>query len=328
MGYFGLDHREVEKLGEVSGEAMRLYIAIASFAYRDKVVCNPPWWRIAERMGKPFVIDENKVYEKTKDPKKKGKKVPVQEQRKNQKKRLQKLARELEKAGLLEQPTHDIQEDGETKSRRTGKGLDRFRLPFKASLIEEKRQGGNSMIPRGEPDDGRGGNSNEVGGEPDDPRGGTPSPPINNKSNNKINKKNNNNKSLEIEEMLERRKKESLDEEFKRFCEDFSLEEDTEEEEETGFLQNPHEETEIFRTFTKQINLSLLHDLDYKRRLLKESFIRFSQHDWETLREKFHHNHYTEEQIEMMREVIQDESSNFPSHYLDDSISSFGKRRR
>ena len=138
----------------------------------------------------------------------------------------------------------------------------------------------------------------------------------------------NNERKETLKEKIEREKKESLDEEFKRFCEDFSLEEDTEEEEDTGFLQNPHEETEVFRTFTKQINLSLLHDLDYKRRLLKESFIRFSQHDWETLREKFHHNYYNEEQIEMMREVIQDDSNNFPSHYLDDEISSFSKRQR
>lgn len=50
--YLGISHREIQALGKVNGEAMRLYIAVASFAYGPKTVCHPQWWQIAERIGK------------------------------------------------------------------------------------------------------------------------------------------------------------------------------------------------------------------------------------------------------------------------------------
>ena len=136
----------------------------------------------------------------------------------------------------------------------------------------------------------------------------------------------NNERKETLKEKIEREKKESLDEEFKRFCEDFSLEGDTEEED-TGFLQNPHEESPVFQQFYQVIGFKH-HDIQFKRKLIVGSFSQFSLHDWETLREKFHHDYFTEEQVQLMRGIIQDESNNFPSHYLDDDISSFNRRQR
>jgi hypothetical protein len=50
--YVGLSHREIITLGKVSGEAFRLYVAVASFAYGSKTTCYPTWKQIGERMGK------------------------------------------------------------------------------------------------------------------------------------------------------------------------------------------------------------------------------------------------------------------------------------
>ena len=50
--YLGLSHEEIQALGCVSGEAFRLYVAVASFAYGTKVVAHPKWSDLAKRMGK------------------------------------------------------------------------------------------------------------------------------------------------------------------------------------------------------------------------------------------------------------------------------------
>lgn len=50
--YVGLSHREIQALGQVSGECFRLYVAVASFAYGSKVVAHPKWSDISKRMGK------------------------------------------------------------------------------------------------------------------------------------------------------------------------------------------------------------------------------------------------------------------------------------
>ena len=51
-GYVGLSVEELQALSGVSGEAVRLYWTIASFAYGDKVIAHPRWSVISERMGK------------------------------------------------------------------------------------------------------------------------------------------------------------------------------------------------------------------------------------------------------------------------------------
>jgi hypothetical protein len=51
-GYVGLSVEELQALSNVSGEAVRLYWAVASFAYGDKVVAHPKWETISERIGK------------------------------------------------------------------------------------------------------------------------------------------------------------------------------------------------------------------------------------------------------------------------------------
>ena len=50
--YVGLSHREIQALGSVSGEAFRLYVAVASFCYGKKTTCFPTWSQIEKRMGK------------------------------------------------------------------------------------------------------------------------------------------------------------------------------------------------------------------------------------------------------------------------------------
>ena len=50
--YVGLSHKEIQALGSVSGEAFRLYVAVASFAYGKKTTAFPTWKMIGERMGK------------------------------------------------------------------------------------------------------------------------------------------------------------------------------------------------------------------------------------------------------------------------------------
>jgi len=50
--YVGLNHLEIQALGQVSGEAFRLYVAVASFAYGRKTVAHPTWKMISDRMGK------------------------------------------------------------------------------------------------------------------------------------------------------------------------------------------------------------------------------------------------------------------------------------
>lgn len=51
-GYVGLSVEELQALSGLSGECVRLYWTIASFAYGDKVVAHPKWDTISERMGK------------------------------------------------------------------------------------------------------------------------------------------------------------------------------------------------------------------------------------------------------------------------------------
>ena len=50
--YVGLNHLEIQALGKVSGEAFRLYVAVASFAYGKRTVAHPTWKMISDRMGK------------------------------------------------------------------------------------------------------------------------------------------------------------------------------------------------------------------------------------------------------------------------------------
>lgn len=50
--YVGLSHKEIQALGSVTGEAFRLYVAVASFCYGKKTDCFPTWRQIEERMGK------------------------------------------------------------------------------------------------------------------------------------------------------------------------------------------------------------------------------------------------------------------------------------
>ena len=50
--YLSLSHREIQALGDLSGECFRLYVAVASYAYGQKTVCHPKWSQLAERMGR------------------------------------------------------------------------------------------------------------------------------------------------------------------------------------------------------------------------------------------------------------------------------------
>jgi len=343
MGYLGLDHREIKKLGEVSGEAMRLYIAIASHAFGPKkFIVHAGWGALATRMGKPIVVDTNKVYGKKSHPDKRGKPVPAQEQRKNQKKRLILLARELERAGLITQKT-EVGDDGEEK--RSGKGLDRFRLVFKEQMkkhdwdiakAKAEREGKPATPPTGDGNHPTG-NSSNPRGEVSHPQRGNQQPPHNNKSNNKLEEENYNNKSLlEIEEEeIEEENEEDLNKKWDeaREQEDNWAQELREMIEsdspstfgDTGFLQNPHEESQTFKAFTQQIELNLRGHGDFKDKLIARTFKDFSDHDWNTLREKFHHNYYNDEQIEMMRQVIHQHG--FPDVLNESLAESFGWTR-
>ena len=55
--YVGLSHQEIKALGAVSGEAFRLYVAVASFAYGRKTTAFPTWRQIGERMGKKLTAE-------------------------------------------------------------------------------------------------------------------------------------------------------------------------------------------------------------------------------------------------------------------------------
>jgi len=136
----------------------------------------------------------------------------------------------------------------------------------------------------------------------------------------------NNERKETLKETIQREKKESEEELFRDWMEE-DYEEDTEEEEATEFLQNPHEESSVFIEFLKVIQFQH-HDLKFRKKLIEASFHQFSNHDWETLREKFHHNHFSEEQVDVMRKILKSPDNDFPEWYLNDSISSFGKRRR
>ena len=126
MSYFGLSTEELNKLSEVSGEAVRLYLAVSSYCFGSKTFAYPLWWQLAERMGKPFIIDPEKVYG-DKSPLK-GQLVPVQTQRSNQKRPLQKLAIQLEKSGLIKRGSF-------------GKGgEERWTLIYKAQLISARQE--------------------------------------------------------------------------------------------------------------------------------------------------------------------------------------------
>ena len=128
MSYFGMSIEELKSLGAVSGEAVRLYLAVSSFAYGSKVECHPMWYQLADRMGRPIIIDHEKTY---KTGKKKGDFVPESEQRKSQKRYLLKLAIQLEKAGLV-------------RRGKFGK-RDRWELVMKKQLISEKRKASNKV---------------------------------------------------------------------------------------------------------------------------------------------------------------------------------------
>ena len=127
MSYFGLSTEELQKLSEVSGEAVRLYLAVSSYCYGAKTSAYPQWWQLAERMGKPFEKeDPEKRYSKGK---KEGQLMSVQVQRQNSKRPLQKLAEQLEKVGLVKR--------GWNKETNTREG-ERWTLPFKAQLIAKR----------------------------------------------------------------------------------------------------------------------------------------------------------------------------------------------
>jgi len=55
--YVGLSHKEIQALGSVTGEAFRLYVAVASFAYGRKKTAFPTWKQIGERMGKKLTAE-------------------------------------------------------------------------------------------------------------------------------------------------------------------------------------------------------------------------------------------------------------------------------
>ena len=50
--YVSLSIKELQALGKVSGEAMRVYVAIASHAFGEDVACFPRWKKIRQKMGK------------------------------------------------------------------------------------------------------------------------------------------------------------------------------------------------------------------------------------------------------------------------------------
>lgn len=314
-GYFTLDHREQEKLGEVSGEAMRLYIAMASHAYGPKVICRAGWGALATRMGKPIVVDKNKVYGKKSHPDKRGEPVPAQEQRKNQKKRIILLARELERAGLIAQKM-EVGDDG--KERRAGKGIDRFRLVFKEQMLKHDAKGeGIPEIPPTDDGDPPEGKPTNPRGETSNPQRGNPSPPHNNKLNSKEEEENSNNNSLEIEEeqIEDLLNEEKIEEELQGHSEFENALMDA--------INNPpetqvSEESKAFIQFTQQIESKLQGPLHtYKETLITQSFKDFTEEDWDTLRTKFHHNYYDDEQIDLMKRIIY--SNGFPD-VLDESI--------
>ena len=57
--YLGISIKELKALGNVSGEALRLYIAVSSFAMGQKTTCFPKWSQIKETMGKPDIDTRN-----------------------------------------------------------------------------------------------------------------------------------------------------------------------------------------------------------------------------------------------------------------------------
>jgi len=62
--FVGLSHREIQALGQVSGEAFRLYVAVASFAYGSKTVAHPKWSDISKRMGKNLSPNQGRALAK------------------------------------------------------------------------------------------------------------------------------------------------------------------------------------------------------------------------------------------------------------------------
>ena len=57
--YVGLSIKEFQALASVSGEALRLYLAVSSFAMGQKTTCFPKWSQIKEAMGKPKADTRN-----------------------------------------------------------------------------------------------------------------------------------------------------------------------------------------------------------------------------------------------------------------------------
>lgn len=57
--YLGLSIKELQALASVSGEALRLYVAVSSFAMGQKTTCFPKWSQIKEAMGKPKADTRN-----------------------------------------------------------------------------------------------------------------------------------------------------------------------------------------------------------------------------------------------------------------------------
>ena len=57
--YLGLSLKELQALASVSGEALRLYVAVSSFAMGQKTTCFPKWSQIKEAMGKPKADTRN-----------------------------------------------------------------------------------------------------------------------------------------------------------------------------------------------------------------------------------------------------------------------------
>ena len=57
--YLGLSIKELQGLATVSGEALRLYIAVSAFAMGTKTTCFPKWSQLKEAMGKPNADTRN-----------------------------------------------------------------------------------------------------------------------------------------------------------------------------------------------------------------------------------------------------------------------------
>ena len=95
--YVRINVEELQALATVSGEALRLYLAISSFAMGPKTTCYPKWSQIKEVMGKPNADTRN----------------------------IQKIVKKLEDAGLIKRGNFG-----------TAEYKNRFQLPLKKQVIE------------------------------------------------------------------------------------------------------------------------------------------------------------------------------------------------